>query len=138
MTPEEIAKLDKANADRANRRAAKKLKDAANMSVSEKRKLIETQWEKNLNRLSQAERKKVEDHRAEHEYICSAMVLDSHRMRDNTPYGVAEKEGDTPFYPERLLFEVEDFARRFPPTKDLESYYTFFQNCQILFPLYKC
>jgi hypothetical protein len=128
MTQEEIAKLDKLAADKRKLRAAKAIEKVANRSSTEIRASIKTLWEKNLSRLSPADRKMVEDHRERHEYICLAMMLDCRRMRDNAPYGAAEKESDTLFFPERLLFEVEDFARRFPPTKSLESYYTFFQN----------
>jgi hypothetical protein len=122
MTPAEIAKLDKASAERANRRAAKKLADAANMSDADRWKQAHAQWEKNLARLSETERKKVLDHVSEHEYIVGAMISDSNRIRNRVEYGTVNKEGETPFCPEQLLFEVEDFARRFPPTDGVSAY----------------
>ena len=87
-----------------------------------RQKKIKAQWEKNRAALSVTERKKLDDHISEWNYIVMLCLDDSRRIRNGST------EDGPSFCPEQDFAEIEAFAKRFPPTDGRESYHTFFED----------
>jgi len=128
MMPEELAALRKADAERKQkeRQKAREEKTAA-LPPESKQKKIEALWENNRAALSATERKKLDDHVSEWEYIVMLCLDDSRRIRNKEEYGSTDGVWP-PFCPEQDFAEIEAFAKRFPPTAGRESYHTFFKD----------
>jgi hypothetical protein len=128
-TPEEKRKREQRVRKQRSRLKEKMLKGPKVLSPEENRRRTKIRWHNNFDVLSEESRKKVEDQLADWTYVRMLCRTTSDGIRDNRSYGSAEESGIA-FCPEQALKEIEEFAKQYPPTKDLEPWrkFEFTQN----------
>src|SRR5216684_1211719 len=102
------------NPESVRRRESRQRKREEKLSAlppEPRKKKIEALWEKNRAALSVVERKKLDDHISEWNYIVFLCLDDSRRIRNKEEYG-STTDGP-PFCLEQDFAEIEAFAKRF-------------------------